>query len=236
MKKIIAALMAIFFVSASFASAPEKSSVREEQFTAKGKKRVYYLFAPANASKPLPLVIPLLGKGRDAKKAIEKWTEIAARENFVVASPQALSRSGWSGASEGPEFFRGFIEAIKTKCAINDRRIYLFGQKESASMAVALGLIESEYYAAIVSYFGSLDTFSYHLIERARRKIPVAMMIGRDDPFFPLETIKAARDALNARSFPVEIILIPGHDNDYNRGFDAVNRAAWDFLKAQELP
>ncbi|MEW6212413.1 MAG: dienelactone hydrolase family protein [Acidobacteriota bacterium] len=235
MKKIIAVLIAVFFVSASLASEPEKSPVQEEQFLSKGKKRIYYLFAPAGDN-PLPLVIPLLSKGRDAKRAIERWREIAAREKFVVASPQALARSGWSGASEGPEFFRGLIESIKTKCAIDERRIYLFGHKESATMAIALGMIESEYYAAIVSYFGSLDTFSYHLIERARRKIPVGMLIGKDDPFFPLETIKATRDALNARNFPVEIILIPGHDNDYNRGFDVVNRAAWDFLKAHGLP
>lgn len=238
MKYTIAVLLAVLLVSASLASASEKSPIREEQFLSKGKKRVYYFFAPegANASTPLPLVIPLLGKGRDAKKAIERWKELALRENFVVASPMALSRSGWGGADDGPEFFRGFVESIKAKCAINTQRIYLFGHKESASMAIALGLIESEYYAAVASNFGSLDTFSYRLIDAARRKIPVAMMIGRDDPFFPLETIKAARDALNARSFPVEIILIPGHDNDYNRGFDLVNRTAWEFLKAHELP
>ncbi|HEY7545398.1 MAG TPA: dienelactone hydrolase family protein [Blastocatellia bacterium] len=235
MKYIIAILLAVLLVSASLASAPEKKPVREEQFMLKGKKRVYYLFAPASST-PLPLVVPLLGKGRDAKKAIEKWQELAARENFVVASPMALNRSGWSGVTESPEFFRALIESIKAKCAINTQKIYLFGHKESATMAIALGLIESEYYAAVVSYFGSLDTFSYHLIERAKRKIPVGMLIGRDDPFFPLETIKATRDALNARNFPVEIVQIPGHDNDYNRGFDLVNRAAWDFFKAYQLP
>ncbi len=238
MKYAIAVLLAVLLVGSSLASAPQKSPIREEQFLSKGKKRVYYFFAPegANASTPLPLVIPLLGKGRDAKQAIEKWQEIATREKFIVASPMASNRSGWSGSLDGPEFFRGFVEAIKSKCAVNTQKIYLFGHKESASMAIALALIESEYYAAVSSNFGSLDTFSYRLIDGARRKIPVAMMIGGDDPFFPLETIKAARDALNARSFPVEIIQIPGHDNDYNKGFDLVNRAAWDFLKAHELP
>jgi poly(3-hydroxybutyrate) depolymerase len=217
-------------------SASSKEAVIEEQIVSKGKKRTFFLVAPASKSGPLPLLITLQGNGRDAKKSVERWAEIANKEGIIVASPVASQRSGWRASEDGPEFFRQVVEAIKAKRSVNARRVYVLGGHQSAPLAFALGLIDSEYYAAAVGYAGALDTFAFDLVDNARRKIPTAIVVGMADPIFSFENLKTMRDMLNSRRIPVEIIELAEHDNDYGKGFAVVNQAAWNFLSRHELP
>ena len=70
--------------------------------------------------------------------------------------------------------------------------------------------------AAAAVHAGALrEPQQYAVIDSAQRKIPIAIFVGTKDPYFPLEAVRATRDALKAHGFPVELTEIPGHDHVY---------------------
>jgi len=64
----------------------------------------------------------------------------------------------------------------------------------------------------------------------------MAIWIGTQDAFFPLETVRATRDALVQRGFTVQFTEMAFHTHDYYTRSGAINKEAWAFLKAQALP
>ena len=71
---------------------------------------------------------------------------------------------------------------------------------------------------------------------RAKRKIPFHITIGTKDTLFPLELVRATRDALTAKGIPVQMEEMKGHDHWYYDLAYKINRKAWDYLKQHELP
>jgi poly(3-hydroxybutyrate) depolymerase len=237
MRFLLASSLIVFlFLPCASLAQSGKSPVTQERLIHRGSKRTFFLYVPPGLTSPAPVLLTLYGKGREEKRPVERWVELARSEGMIVAGPVARDRKGWQAEDDGTAFMRQVIEAVKSKHQVDAQRIYLFGAHEGAAMSVALGLIDSQYYAATVGYAGTIDAFSFRLIDNAERKIPIGLVIGTADRTFSFETIRATRDALNARSFPFEIIELGEHDNDYNRGSAGVNLAAWNFLKQHQLP
>jgi len=201
------------------------------------KNRVYYLFVPdrpANSA-PMPLVVTLHGSGRNGRILIEHWQKLAQSEGIVLAGPDATDTRMWQMPADGPEFIREVIEDVKTKASIDPRRMLLFGHSAGAGFAMQLGLLQSTYFAAIAVHAGALDPNDYHLTEYADRKIPLFIAVGDRDRFFPLETVRATRDALKTAGIPVELWEIPRHTHDYYTESKSINARVWKFLAGQKL-
>jgi tetratricopeptide (TPR) repeat protein len=113
--------------------------------------------------------------------------------------------------------------------------VYLFGHSGGAVFALMMSLYESEYFAASAIHAGSLSPETNSLIDVAKRKTPIQIQVGTVDEYFPLSAVRATRDLLNARGFPVQLIEISGHNHWYYDLAPKINQAAWDFLKTQEL-
>src|SRR6058998_381734 len=94
MKRILLCLFVglAFPVSASAAS----DKIVKETITSAGKRRTYYLFAPASIKAPAPLIVLLHGSGRNGNSLAEKWKDLAAKEGIVLVGPDALDSRGWS--------------------------------------------------------------------------------------------------------------------------------------------
>jgi predicted esterase len=127
------------------------------------------------------------------------------------------------------------VEALKVKYSINPRRVYLFGHSAGANMGLYMSLNESEYFAATTVHAGSLRPETYPLIAFAKRKIPIFIMVGTEDPFSPLAEVRATRNELVKHGFTVQLAEIPNHNHWYYDLAPKVNRNAWDFLKTREL-
>jgi predicted esterase len=127
------------------------------------------------------------------------------------------------------------VEALKAKYPINPRRVYLFGHSAGASMGLYMSLYESEYFAATAVHAGSLRPETYPLIAFAKRKIPIFIMVGTRDQFFPLAEVRATRDELMKHGLTVQLTEMPNHDHWYYDLAPRINRDAWDFLKKEEL-
>ena len=234
LKPFLMILSAVLAVQASAIA----SKVSKESIVSQGKNRTYYLFVPdkLSASKPLPLIVLLHGSNRNGLSLVEKWKDLAAKEEIILAGPDSSNSSGWSTPKDGPDFLHDLVEALKAKYPVNPRRVYLFGHSAGAGHAIYMSLFESQYFAATAIHAGALPEQAYADIDYAKRKIPLAIWVGTVDPFFPLKLVQATRDAMNAKGFAVQLTEMPGHDHWYYDLAPKINKDAWEFLKKYELP
>ncbi|HET9479692.1 MAG TPA: hypothetical protein VFO72_10120 [Pyrinomonadaceae bacterium] len=132
--RILLTLLVLFLASGH---AVAKDDITKELTTSNGKKRVYYLYVPSTL-KPdtqAPLLVTLHGSGRNGITLVEKWKDFAKKEGIILAGPDASQPAGWSAPQDGPDFLRDLVEELKTRYAINPRRVYLFGHSAGACFA-----------------------------------------------------------------------------------------------------
>ncbi|MBA3805157.1 MAG: dienelactone hydrolase family protein [Acidobacteria bacterium] len=233
MKYLTVTLFALLFLSSSvvaFSQEVEKNLIKSG-----GRTRAYYLFVPKTVKAPAPLVVLLHGSGRNGSIMVDKWKDLAKKEGLILVGPDAIDPQTWAIPVDGPDLLRDIVEELRSKYAINQRRIYLFGHSAGAGYALQLSLVESEYFAATAIHAGALDPQSYSLIKLARRKTPIAIFVGTVDASFPLKVVRATRDELNRQGFAVELTEIPNHDHWYYDLAPKINRSAWEFLQKHEL-
>jgi poly(3-hydroxybutyrate) depolymerase len=236
LKPFIASFFAAMLLS-SAATVAAGGKVSKETIVSEGKTRAYYLFLPEklSAAKPLPLIILLHGSGRNGLSLVEKWKDLAAKEEIILAGPDSSDNRGWSTPEDGPVFLYDLVEALKAKYPVNARRVYLFGHSAGAGHALYMSFFESQYFAASAIHAGALPAESYPYIDRAKRKIPFAIWVGTADPLFPLTIVRATRDAMNTRGFAVQLTEIPNHSHWYYDLAPKINKEVWEFLKKHEL-
>src|SRR5215813_701465 len=228
-----------FHGSATHGSEEARSEkILKQSVVSGGKTRIYYLFVPESVTpaQPAPLIVLLHGSGRNGMSLVEKWKDLAAKEGVILAGPDSANSNGWSTADDGPDFLHDLVEALKTKYPINSKRIYLFGHSAGAVYALTISMVESEYFAATAVHAGAWrDPREFSVINNAQRKIPLAIWVGTKDPFFPVQDVRATRDALQAKGFTIDVTEMPGHDHWYYDLAPKINQSAWDFLKKYEL-
>jgi poly(3-hydroxybutyrate) depolymerase len=228
-------LLAVFLATPAALSA--KAKVEKREILSEGRSRTYYRFVPERpaGAPPAPLLITLHGSGADGRSLVEKWRKLAQKEGIVLAGPDAANREAWNTATDGPVFFHDLVEDLRATSPIDARRIYLFGYSAGAVLTFFIASLESEYFAAAVSNAGSLPAEHQSVLAYATRKIPILLLVGSDDPLFPVPVVQATRDVLAARGFPVEFREIPHHTHAYYRRSEEINAVAWAFLSRQAL-
>lgn len=214
-----------------------KDDITKELFTSNGKTRAYYLYVPSTIipSSPVPLIVMLHGSGRNGVSLVEKWKDLAKKERIIIVGPDSLDTRAWVAPQDGPDPLHDLIEELKKKYPINPRRVYLFGHSGGATFALAISLMESQYFAGTAIHAGSLPEGGDRLVESAKRKIPFSIQVGDSDQYFPLKIVRATRDSLKEAGFSVELIEIPRHDHWYYDTAAKINLVAWEFLKKCEL-
>ena len=228
--------LAFALLLAAVSSAFAKDDITKELITSNGKTRAYYLYVPSTVKGPAPLIVMLHGSNRTGVTLVEKWKDYAKKENIIIAGPDASNLRGWGSPHDGPDYLHDLVEELKSKYPINPRRVYLFGHSAGASFSLHMGLMESQYFAAVAIHAGGLRDEDMGVIELAKRKIPISMQIGYSDPLVPLKIVRATRDALKDAGFTtVELIEIANHDHWYYDKAPKFNQTAWEFLKKYEL-
>jgi poly(3-hydroxybutyrate) depolymerase len=234
--------LAFVFVLCPLAARAEPGKISKESFTSEGKKRAYYLYVPkavAGAKAAAPLLVTLHGSGRDGRILVEHWKDVADRDGFILAGPDSTSAGspsgGWLLGVDGPDFLRDVVEDVKTKYAVNQRRVYLFGHSAGGGFAIYMAVTESEYFAAVFVHAGAIPEEGRTAFDKVKRKIPVGIVVGTADPFFPVEAVRSTRDALKAKGIEGPLTEIKGHTHDYYGRSKEVNKLAWDFLRDKEL-
>ncbi len=216
----------------------ESGKIVKTTISSGGSPRIYWLYLPrsAPADEKLPLIVALHGSGGHGKAILKKWKDLAETEKIALAGPDSSDSVHWQAPVDGPAFLRDVVEDVGRRHPIDGRRVYLFGYSAGAVFSFEIASLESEYFAAAAIHAGSILPRYFHLFDLASRKIPYAIFIGTRDVFFPLDQVRATRDALIERGFPVEYTEIAGHTHEYSDRAREINRSAWEFLRKNALP
>jgi poly(3-hydroxybutyrate) depolymerase len=213
-----------------------KSKITKQTIEFGGKKRVYYLYLPDKVTSNAPLILTLHGSGRDGLSLVEKWKDIADREGFILAGPNANNSAEWSLTDDSANFLREIVEQLKTTYSIDPKRVFLFGHSAGAVYALILSMSQSEYFAATAVHAGSWRSDEeLNYVAFAKRKIPIAIFVGDVDQYFPIDSVKKTEEWLKSNQFPVQVTVMKGHNHWYYDLAPGINRNAWAFLKQHSL-
>ena len=231
MKKLILLfLLALSSAVASAAVKPEKQAL-----TSDGKERVYYIFVPEKLSAPAPLLLLLHGSGRDGMSQINEWKGLAEKEGLVLAAPDSANSREWSMNTDGPEFLHAVVEAVRAKNPVDGKRIYLFGHSAGAVFALYMSVMESKYFAATGVHAGAMGEDFYSHLDLAKRKLPVTIWVGTEDPYFSLTLVKATQAEMNKHGFETQVVEMKGHDHNYYAVSKDLNPRIWEFFRNNKL-
>lgn len=238
-------LIALAFVLAlcPLAARAEPGKISKESLTSGAKKRAYYLYVPksvAEAKTAAPLVLTLHGTGRDGRILVEHWKSLADREGLILAGPDSMKAGSadgmtWLVGRDGPDFLRDVVEDVKTKAAVDARRVYVFGHSAGGGFALYMAVLESEYFAAVFVHAGAVSEEGRKAFDQVKRKTPVGLVVGTHDPFFPVAVVRSTRDALKEHGIEAPLTEIQGHTHDYYGRSKEINKLAWEFLKDKAL-
>jgi len=206
--------------------------------TLAGADRTYALYAPPGASQTgAPLLVLLHGSGGNGHRIAELWKDMADKNGIILLAPDAFRNDRWRLREDGPDVIHAIIGAACAALPVDGKRIYLFGQSGGAVYALMLGMLEAPYFAAVAVHAGSWrNARDYNAIAFARRKIPVSIIIGSEDEFFSMASVRRTQDALKAAGFPAEVTVLPGqHHAFYEANAAEIEKDAWTFLSAHSL-
>jgi len=231
-----ASFLAVAVLVSALVAAPAAQKVLKQSMSFENRPRNYYLFVPEPApADPMPLVVLLHGSGRDGSSLAGPWQNLAKKSGFALVAPDAIERAGWDMFSDGPDFLNKVIEAVKAQARIDPRRVYLFGHSAGGHHGLALGLLESEYFAAVAVHAGILSEVSLSYAARAKRKVPFALWQGSDDRLVPAAEARNSQRALKARGFPADLTEMKGHTHDYYGRSNEINAGVWGFFAKHRL-
>ncbi len=211
--------------------------ISKHKIDSQGKQRTYYLYVPESAKSAgsAPLVVLFHGSDRNGSSLMIEWRKLADKEGFIIVGPDS-SGPGWRTPEDGPEFIHDLVEMLIKKYSINQSRIYLFGHSAGAVFGLDLAMLESEYFAAVAVHGGAWRSKrELSVIERAKRKIPVKIIIGDQDTSFSLSSVRETEAALRDKIIPTDVSIMKGHDHWYYDLAPEINKSAWDFLKQNSL-
>jgi poly(3-hydroxybutyrate) depolymerase len=205
--------------------------------TSNGQPRAYRVFVPDGFGRtgPGPAIVLYNGSGSSVDGLMDPFKEIARKDGVILIGPDAFQSGGWRIPEDSPDFTGEVVEDAKAKFKIDPRRVYLFGHSGGAGHVLLLGLLESEYFAAVGAHAGALRPDDRKLLDVPQRKIPMAIWVGTQDQMVPLKMVRDTLAVLTKRGFPAKTFEITGHTHSYAERAPEVTAAAWEFLKKESL-
>jgi poly(3-hydroxybutyrate) depolymerase len=223
-------LLALSSALALAAAKPEKQTI-----TSEGKERTYYTFAPEKLVSPAPLLLLLHGSGRDGMSQIDEWKGLAEKAGLLLAAPDSANSREWSMGVDGPEFLHQVVEAVREKYPVDGKRMYLFGHSAGAVFALYMGVMESRYFAAAGVHAGAMGEDFYPSLDLAKRKLPLAIWVGTEDPYFSLTLVRNTQSELKKHGFDAQVFEMKGHDHNYYAVAKDLNPKIWAFFSGSRL-
>lgn len=170
MKRYIWFSLALFILAFAVTDTVRADMIKKEAMVSGRKKRHYYLYTPPKVDKaaPAPLIVVLHGSYDNGLMPVKRWQTLAETEGIFIAGPNSLDPQAWRIPADAPEFIYEMVESLKAKHPIDPRRVYLFGHSGGAIVALYLGLLQSEYFAAVSIHAGAMRPEDGPFIDRTR--------------------------------------------------------------------
>lgn len=196
----------------------------------------YVAYIPPAAQGSLPVLILLHGAGDQAENFAQAWKSKAKKKQIVLIAPQ-LPRDA-TLESHIPKILPCLVDDVRKNesVSLDSHRIYVFGYSMGGYLAYDAALLDSDYFAAAAVHAMGIADDYLTIIDRAKRKIPIAISIGDHDQLVSLPQVRKTSDLLKKSGFPVEYKEIFNHSHNYYEMSDTINDDVWHFLEGYRLP
>lgn len=232
----VVAVFAALLVFISAALSEDRGAITQQEIDFKGQERSYELFLPDTDNTPRPLLLLMHPTGQREIQLVEAWKSVAEKEHIVLAAPSSTHIESWSVQNDPPEYIEQIIANVKTHHAVDARRVYVFGYSAGAHYAIKLCLAFPGSFAACASAMGALDSKLFPALDQLTGKIPMILFSGTDDTIVPAADVLATYQTLRKNRYEVKLVNYPGQDHNYYRISGDINKKAWEFMSAHELP
>lgn len=146
-------------------------------------------------TKPNKLLVAFHGLGIDSKDLMPVYTnlnEMAEKMNAIVVYPEAQNGS-WGlnqkQIDKDLKFYEMLVAKIKAAYKIDDKNIHITGMSNGAYFSHIVAKNYSESVASVAAHSGMIG-LEFILGINAKRKYPVLLIHGVDDPIFNITTAR----------------------------------------------
>lgn len=169
---------------------PSASGAATETIAVAGAQRTYRRYLPEHTDdRPSPVVIDLHGAAGNIDKqvAISAFEAVAARETFIVLTPQgAGTPTNWNSAKEDAanvdvQFITSMLDEVEATACVDTARVYIDGKSTGGMMASVLACLRGDRIAAVGLVSGIKRSGACH----PPRPIPMVIFYGKQDTQFP---------------------------------------------------
>ena len=191
----------------------------------------FYVFVPSslNGTHSAPALLLIHGGGGDGPGMIALWQTFAEANGIILVGP-TLPLGGNFETDVAPQLYPMIMDAARREWNIDATRVYLFGVSAGGYTVFDVSMFDSQYFTA-GGVFAAVITPDYDwIVQKATRKIPIAIFIGDRDQFFTVAQAQGTRDLLVANGFPVSLTIFPNLDHNYGAVANTVNADAWTFF------
>ena len=197
----------------------------------------FYVFLPSsfNATHPLPAILLIHGGGGNGPGIIAAWKNFAEANGIILVGP-TLPLGGNFETAVAPQLYPMIMDAARTEWNIDPMRIYLFGVSAGGYSVFDVCMFDSQYFAAGGVFAAVISSDYDWIVQKATRKIPIAIYIGDQDEFFTVAQAQSTRDLLAANGFPVSLTIFPNLDHNYGAVANIVNADVWNFFSQASSP
>ena len=210
---ILVALLSLAGVLTGSTASSGASGLERRVFAGAAGSREYQVYRPPGGGEGRPLVVYLHGCTETADEAAEAtgYTELAAREGFVVVFPEqereANSVRCWNWFRDSDQgrdtgeaaIIAGITRTVLAEEGSDARRVYVAGLSAGASMAVVMGASHPDLFAAVAVIAGC-----------EFRGLPCILSPSR---LAPEMSGRYAYEAMGAHARPVPVFVVQG-DSD----------------------
>jgi acetyl esterase/lipase len=141
---------------------PAMNSTGELEFTAdsmRGGRQVHYwvqLPPEYHPSRPWPVLIVAHMSKESPKEAMERWTEPAARNGYIVAAPdwESIPGAAYQYTADEHNVILDLIRDLRRKFQVDSDRVFLTGAGSGGALAFDVGMSHPDQFAGVLPYCG----------------------------------------------------------------------------------
>jgi poly(3-hydroxybutyrate) depolymerase len=218
-------------VKAANSSFPQVPGLAQRQVQFQGVVYPFYVFVPSSYSSAhaLPAILLIHGGGGNGPGVIAPWQKFAEQNGIILAAP-TLPLGGNFETAVAPQMYPMIMDATRNEWSIDASRIYLFGVSAGGYTVFDVSMFDSQYFAG-GGVFAAVITPDYNwIVQKATRKIPIAIYIGDHDQFFTVAQAQATSNLLTTNGFTVRLKIFPNLAHNYGAVADIVNADLWSFF------
>ncbi len=169
---------------------------------AAGERGGFSLYLPEyhDPAVPAPLVVALHGGSGHGRSFLWTWLKEARSRDVILAAPTARQDT-WSlmGPDVDSENLLAIVDYVKSRWAVDERRVLLTGMSDGGTFAYVSGLQADSPFTHLAPLSASFHPMLLALASPQRlTALPVYLVHGALDWMFPVEVAQMARDTLTA--------------------------------------